>query len=808
MSSQGGVPGIEDVLRQLGREAVIREAENAGLKPRNGRMRCPFVGCRDKLPEKRSDSAAIYPGKRGEPRIRCFICGQDGSLVDMLAALRGWSEVEAIRHLKGLPAPASKPALRLVQPEPPPAADKLTPEQVRALWEKLVPNDPEGRAYLEGRGLADAIELGFVRFVPADHPDSRMKYWWRDKRIVAALMKDVVGNYRGLQGRLIRPLKPGEKRKCIGFKGTWNKKAFFGSPELIESSPLIAVAEGLPDFLALAGWARGHQVVTVGAAGIDSLPSLAEELKRCDIPLEGRIFALFPQNDVPLNKSRAAFDRLGQMLHQQGARVVMVSVPDPEKKDLADWLQATPDAEWPPAALAEVLGGNGGDLDDRPKLLEPARGNLPIPERVKVDVWGQNLSTLVALLDDPLHREALTGKRGELAYNEMSGEIDFCGKELDDTDVTHIRIRIEQHAKTPEGKTLKFKREEVWDALTYLSKRRRIHPIRDWLTSLKWDGLPRLASELPRAFGYDDACLEAVMLEKWFVSAAARGIEPGCKVDTVLVLQGDEGIKKSTFFEILAGRKLFTASPVHIGEADGFSVLRHKWIVEWAELDSMKRARDQQSIKAFLSSPEDFYRPKWGRGHINVPRSCVIVGTTNEPRFLQEAQGNRRFWPVRVHKLDFVWLREHREQLLAEAVARFLGAPSCEACRPLMPIERCDFHKWWLEDELVPVLREHNAEFQEADEWVNVIADWIKEQRDRADWLGAVRVHDVLEKAIGKPPGQWGPRDPNRAAEALKRLGWAKFSRRRFKGKVGSWWVPPGFQAPLADLDDGVIDDG
>lgn len=788
---------IAEVLRGLGKEALVREAENAGLKPKNGRMRCPYVGCRDKA--EKSDTVQLYSGKRGIWRAKCHRCGQDGSLVDVLAALHGWTDAQAINHLHGLPAPAMKPVLSLVPPEPAPSADKLTPEQVRHLWNGLAKDDAEGRAYLEGRGLFDAIELGLVRFTKKDAADNRIKFWHRDQRRVVALLKTVTGNEAGVQGRLVRALKPGEKKKCISFAGSNAKRAFFGWPELIETSPVVAVSEGLADTLALAGWARRSGVCVVGAAGMDALPEIANELKRCDISVEGRLFVLFPQNDAPLNKSRAAFDRLGQLLHREGARVLMVST-EAEYKDLADWLQAKPGAEWPPPAVAEVLGGSPTDGESTPAaFLEPSRGSLPIAARVEVQVWGQNFSTLVALLDDPLHREAIMGRRGDIAFNEMFGEIDFAGHELDDTDIAGIRLRIEQHAKTPEGKILKFKPEDIWSALAYLSKRHRMHPLRDWLKSLKWDGVDRLSELMPQAFGQDleKNGLEAHLLRKWFISAAARGIEPGCKVDTVLVLQGEEGLKKSGVFKLLAGgAEYFTSSPVKIGEPDGFSLLRRKWIVEWPELDSMKRARDQEAIKAFLSNTEDDYRPKWGRGQISVARSCVLVGTTNEPKFLQGNQ-NRRFWIVNVPSLDFAWLKEHREQLWAQAAAIYFAAFECAQCKPLLPEDRCADHRWYLEREYEQVLRNANLRYTQEDEWVNVIHDWLQREDREGRPVEAIQVHELLEKAIGKPPGQWIPgKDSNRVAEALKKLGWTRGGR-RFRGVVGSWWVPLGSQLEL-----------
>jgi hypothetical protein len=793
---------LKELLRSLGREAILREAESAGLDPRGQQFKCPW--CQHKPLEQRGRTAWIYDNtSAGEPRVQCGRCEGNGSLVDVLVGTRGWSQAEAIAHLRGQPAPAPRP-LRLVKPEGPPGTSrlgkpKLEPREIEALWKPLLLDDIEGRRYLEERGLGEAVSMGLVRFIPPNHPDERMQFWWRDKRRLVALMKDVTGTPRGLQGRLIRQLKAGEdkRRKCISFKDTANKGAFFGAPEQIEIHPMVAVAEGLPDYLAIAAWARGHPVAVVGAAGAGALYTLAEELERCGVSVEGRVFALFVQNDDPHeNTSLIQFERLGQLLTKRGARSVLCRVPDRQCKDVADWLQAQPDTPWPPPELARALGGDVDHDTPSTKLVVPARGRLRLPERIEVSAYGQDFASLVAILDHPVHRAAVTGQEGDFAFNEMSGELDFGGGELDETDVSTIRLNIQLHCPGTSGQPLKFTEEEIWKALKLLSKRKKVHRIRDYLLSLKPSGPPLLEEPLAAALGLTHPSLEAALVRSWFISAAARGIEPGCKVDTVLILVGDEGLHKTTLFKTLAGKELFTSSTVQVGEADGYSVLRHNWIVEWGELDSMRRARDQQTIRNFLSGEADFYRPKWGRKHERFNRSCVIVGTTNEEHFLQ-GDFNRRMWPVRISTIDYPWFRANRDELWAQAARLYLEASGCADCKPLLPEERCATHRWWLEGDQADQLRRHNVQFLEEDEWVSVLREWLSENSPKA-----MTVHRVLKDAIGKPPGQWIPgKDPARAAEALKALGWKKSPSRRFAGEVGSWWVPaaqlePGPRSP------------
>ena len=155
-------PELKDVLRSQGREALVREAEQAGLQPKAGRLRCPFDGCRDQG-EKRARNVSIYVGEQAVPRVKCFRCGTSGSLVDLLGAVRGWSANEAIAHLLGLGTPIQRAPLQVVrQHQPLEDPDKLSPADVRSAWDALARkiDDPTVLAYLERRALDGAVARG------------------------------------------------------------------------------------------------------------------------------------------------------------------------------------------------------------------------------------------------------------------------------------------------------------------------------------------------------------------------------------------------------------------------------------------------------------------------------------------------------------------------------------------------------------------------------------------------------------------------------------------------------------------------
>jgi len=199
-----------------------------------------------------------------------------------------------------------------------------------------------------------------------------------------------------------------------------------------------------------------------------------------------------------------------------------------------------------------------------------------------------------------------------------------------------------------------------------------VHPVRDFITSLKWDGVDRLETFLIEVAGAEDTPYTRAVTKKWLIAAVARIMQPGCKVDTMLILEGAQGIRKSTLLRELTGPEWFSDTPIMIGDKDGYQSMRGKWIIELAELSSLK-GRDAEKAKAFFSSPVDYYRPSYARMNKEFKRQCIFVGTTNSDEYLSDSTGNRRYWPVHCNKrIDLVQVGELRNQLWAEAYTRFL----------------------------------------------------------------------------------------------------------------------------------------
>ncbi|MGM9938073.1 MAG: VapE domain-containing protein [Candidatus Ornithomonoglobus sp.] len=188
------------------------------------------------------------------------------------------------------------------------------------------------------------------------------------------------------------------------------------------------------------------------------------------------------------------------------------------------------------------------------------------------------------------------------------------------------------------------------DAILAVAAERAYHPIKEYLEALpKWDGVKRVERLLIDYFGAENTVYTKAVIRKTLVAAIARIYTPGIKFDSVLILNGPQGIGKSTFFAKLAG-KWFSDSLTltDMKDKSGPEKLQGYWILELGELAGMRKT-DVETVKSFLSRVDDKFRASYGVNVENHPRQCVIVGSTNnESGFLRDITGNRRFWPVRV----------------------------------------------------------------------------------------------------------------------------------------------------------------
>lgn len=211
-------------------------------------------------------------------------------------------------------------------------------------------------------------------------------------------------------------------------------------------------------------------------------------------------------------------------------------------------------------------------------------------------------------------------------------------------------------------------------AFTKVADDRHFHPIRDYLDSLpEWDGVKRVEDIFIKYLKADDTEYVRTVTRKTFAAAVARVYVPGIKYDCVTVLDGGQGIGKSTIIKDLVTSEFYseTLSLTDMEDKAGAEKLQGFWAVEIGELAGMKKA-DVEKVKAFLSVCDDKYRPSYGRVVESHPRQCIIIATVNGERgYLRDITGNRRFWIIKLHqkkqkqKWDFT--PEFRAQFWAEA---------------------------------------------------------------------------------------------------------------------------------------------
>jgi len=215
---------------------------------------------------------------------------------------------------------------------------------------------------------------------------------------------------------------------------------------------------------------------------------------------------------------------------------------------------------------------------------------------------------------------------------------------------------------------------KINDALGIEFERQTYHPVRDYLTSLEWDGEERIDTILVDYFGVESGEYSRQVIRKTLCGAVARIIRPGIKFDLVMVLSGDQGTGKSTFVEKL-GRGWSSDTFITVHGKEAYEQLHGTWLVEIAELAGLRKA-EVESIKHFISKQSDEYRAAYGRFKQVYKRQCVFIGTTNNADFLRDSTGNRRFLPVDVNmrqatKSIFSITDETIDQIWAEAVQMY-----------------------------------------------------------------------------------------------------------------------------------------
>lgn len=282
------------------------------------------------------------------------------------------------------------------------------------------------------------------------------------------------------------------------------------------------------------------------------------------------------------------------------------------------------------------------------------------------------------------------------------------------------------------------------------AEKMKVHPVREYLDSLVWDGIARLDQLLATYMGTSSTPY-TVKVGPWFmIQAVKRVFEPGCQADYVLVLEGEQGIKKSSAIKALCPNQAWVSDTTFsIGTKDAMIALRGRLFIELAEAASLLKAEHAAS-KAFFTSRTDDYRPPYGQHNIQVARQCVVFGTINpEGGYLRDPTGNRRYWPVACGTIDLTAIERDRDQLWAEAATRYHKG---ERCYPDHPEDHT----------LFTGVQEQRGE---QDAWSEPIEAGLAE-------LNEVTVAYVLTEIVEIKPADQNQQHQNRSVKVLTALGW------------------------------------
>lgn len=309
--------------------------------------------------------------------------------------------------------------------------------------------------------------------------------------------------------------------------------------------------------------------------------------------------------------------------------------------------------------------------------------------------------------------------------------------------------------------------ETVHQAAVIMGRRRTRNEPREWMDSLRWDGIPRIGAFFEDAFGaitQPRAYVEAASRNFW-IAMAARIYEPGCRMRNVPVFEGRQNVGKSTALSLIGG-PWYTEASESIMSKDFLTMIQGKLLVEIAELEAFSRA-EVSRIKQVISNPVDRFRPPYGRAAVDFPRRCVFVGTTNEDEWQRDVTGGTRFWPIKCGEIRLDLIRENREQLFAEAVHYYKQGAT-----------------WW---EMPEAETEAEQEARrQADVWEPVVDEWL-----RLNFRTEVALEEVLTEALKIDVARQDKSVQMRASQVMRALGWQRMKPKRQGGKLVRLWAAP-----------------
>lgn len=529
------------------------------------------------------------------------------------------------------------------------------------------------------------------------------------------------------------------------------------SPSGYTLSPLFLAVPFQPDYwpnaiatptMAIAITEGAKKAAALLMAGIPaiSIPGVATggKLGRLRPELEafctyGRRFNLcFDRDIIAKRPVRQALHNLGRLLAAKGCVIYVVEWPN-QFKGVDDYRAA---------------GGDIAQRIEQAKTLEEWRAEAQERDPA-IDGETCTLARRYQMVAQRL--------KGRLRWNALKGKCELDGDAVD-LNTLRIQLALAYNIQLPS--------EDCSQIALFLAQQSTFSPVAEYLNDVAatYPADSDLLDQVATTYLGTDEPLHRCFIRKTLISAVARALTPGCKVDTVCILQGLQGCGKSTFWKVLASEAWFDDSVTNGSDKDERLKLHQSWFLEWAELETVFKRKDISAVKAFITTQTDQVRPPYGRDIIELARPSIIVGSTNETEFLADPTGNRRYWvvPVTLAAIPLDQLAAERDRIWAAAVHAFKSG-----------------EKWTLPEEMRSVARADSENYISSDPWEEVVMSY-------ADDCRQVTVSEVLVNALKLELSQMDKRAEMRVTKLLRQSGWGS-SREAVHGRRVRVWKNPRF---------------
>lgn len=755
---------------------------------------CPSCGAKTRSKSDRRGPLGITPDDK---RWRCHACKESGDSLNLAARVRHGRDFSELSRdeRQGLWEAFDDAGIVASPPRPEPQYPRR--DDVARVWDESLVADVDGGVIerLAARGL-DARTVAaskLARLIALDAPlpnwaGSSAGTWAESRHLLVFELVDHAGERRSLLARTVEPAATGQK--SLSPRGHRARHLFLANTqarELLRSQSRADAAEAAPVIIAegemdLLSWDAAHDGPVIAIRSGSWSAPLAERLAACGRPIviatdldaageqyaaeiERGLLAVDPACPIerwphPTDAVAGATDAneyvvAGRTLVPRGRplRSVVQSAsaphepPEAEPPDQVTEAEAQEEPDWDRLLKHSDKGHVVGSLANLVQILthDPAwRGVLAFDERRVRPVF----------IAQPPWAERYAGTERGLPRLVV------------DADLTRLLTWVERAF----GATCKY--ADANHAVIAVARQRGYDEVREFFDGLTWDGTARLDTWLVDLAGARDTPLVRAYGARWLIGAVARTYAPGAKMDTMLVLEAPQGTRKSTLIRDLVGAGWFSDEIPALGSKDASIQMLGPLVIEFGELDALQKV-EVSRVKAFLSRSTDRYRPPYAVHASDHPRRLVFAGSTNDSAYLRDPTGARRFWPVVVSEtkpVDLVALLACREQLWAEAVARYRGG-----------------EQWWIDEPHLVAATQVETDAREVmDPWFGLVDAFLARANPPF-----VTTEQLLAEALEVEPARQTRADSMRVADVLRELGWVRRPKRLGRKSTHVYVRPP-----------------